>query len=312
MGCGQTTIHTEGNSILTYTRNCQQQHNDAVVKSPLKIPPMHNGIILVTIKGHNLKAPVGYFFSNQHINRKLDPNLHVLDGIYNIKEKSTLQILVANNTNKHVTFDKGLCIGHIEPSIDHMPQTAINSLTTQKMIDEHVQPDFFTPPLHTVVSGVRKSLNQLLETFKSQFAQNEPSIGTTHLTKMQIDVGDSEPASQRAYPIAMKHSVWVRSEINKLLDTQVICSSHCSWSAPVIVMPKGDGGKCLVINYSALNKVTQKFVWPMPRVEDIFPKPNSAKYFSTLDLHAGYHHIPLNEDSIPKQLLHLLMENMNI
>ena len=39
------------------------------------------------------------------------------------------------------------CIGHIEPSIDHMLQTAINSHTTQKMIDKHVQSDTFTPPL---------------------------------------------------------------------------------------------------------------------------------------------------------------------
>ena len=66
-------------------------------------------------------------------------------------------------------------------------------------------------------------------------------------------------------------------------------------------MPKGDGAKCLVIDYRALNKVTQKFVWPMPRVEDIFSKLNGATYFSTLDLHVGYHHIPFNEDSIPKR-----------
>ena len=38
----------------------------------------------------------------------------------------------------------------------------------------------------------------------------------------------------------------------------------------------------------------------MPKVEDIFSKLNGAKYFSTLDLPTGYHHIPLNEDSIPK------------
>ena len=38
----------------------------------------------------------------------------------------------------------------------------------------------------------------------------------------------------------------------------------------------------------------------MPRVEDIFVKLNGAKYFSTLDLCTGYHHIPLEEDSIPK------------
>ena len=63
---------------------------------------------------------------------------------------------------KHVTFNKEHCIGHIEPSIDHMPQTSFNSLTTQKIIEEHVQPNTFTPPLHTLLGDVRKSLNQLL------------------------------------------------------------------------------------------------------------------------------------------------------
>ena len=38
----------------------------------------------------------------------------------------------------------------------------------------------------------------------------------------------------------------------------------------------------------------------MPKVEDIFSKLNGAKYFSTLDLPAGYHHIPQDKSSIPK------------
>ena len=112
---------------------------------------------------------------------------------------------------------------------------------------------------------------------------------------MQIDMGDSEPVLQKPYPITMKHYDWV-SEINKFLDVLVICNSHSSWSAPIIVVVKGDDGKCLVIDYRDLNKVTWKFVWPMPRVEDIFSKLNGAKYFSTVDLHAGYNHIPLEED----------------
>ena len=109
----------------------------------------------------------------------------------------------------------------------------------------------------------------------------------------------------------MKHYDWVRSEVNKLHDAQVIFNSHSSWSAFTIVVPKEDGRKHLVIDYQALNKVTWKFVWPMPRVEDIFSKLNGAKYLSTLNLHAGYHHIPLDEDSISKQLLHLHLENMS-
>ena len=92
---------------------------------------------------------MGYFITSQQINRRLDPNIHVIDGIYNIKNRSTLHILVVNYTNKYVTFNKRQCIGHIEPSIDHIPQASIISLTTQEMLDEHVQPDIFTTPLHT-------------------------------------------------------------------------------------------------------------------------------------------------------------------
>ena len=65
-----------------------------------------------------------------------------------------------------------------------MPQTAINSLTTKRMLDGSIQPGSFIPPLPTLPDDVRRSLNQLLETFKPQFVQDETSIGTTDLTKM--------------------------------------------------------------------------------------------------------------------------------
>ena len=82
----------------------------------------------------------------------------------------------------------------------------------------------------------------------------------------------------------MKNYQWVKEEIEKLPTVKVICSSRSSWSAPIIVVPKGDRGKRLVIDYKALNKATRKFTWPMPKLEDIFSKLNGAKYFSTLDL----------------------------
>ena len=98
----------------------------------------------------------------------------------------------------------------------------------------------------------------------------------------------------------MKNYQWVKKKIEKLLTAKLICSSRLSWSAPIIVVPKGDNGKRLVINYWALNKVTRKFTWPMPKVKDIFSKLNGAKYFSTLDLRASYDHIPLDKALIPK------------
>ena len=98
----------------------------------------------------------------------------------------------------------------------------------------------------------------------------------------------------------MKHYQLVKDEINKLQTAKVIWESWSSCSAPIIVVPKGDGGKHLFLDYHTLNKVTWKFIWPMPKVEDIFSQLNGAKYFSTLELQAGYHHIPLDELSIPK------------
>ena len=67
-----------------------------------------------------------------------------------------------------------------------------------------------------------------------------------------------------------------------------------------------------MIEYGALNKVTRKFIWPMPKVEDIFSQLNGVKYFSTLNLQAGYHHIPLDEVSIPRLSSPHHLENTNI
>ena len=124
------------------------------------------------------------------------------------------------------------------------------------------------------------------------------TIGTTPHTEMTIDTGNSDPVSQKL--IAMRNYQWIKEEIEKLLRAKVIHSSRSSWFAPIIVVPKGDRGKQLVIDYCALNKVTREFTWPMPKVEDIFSKLNRAKYFTNLDLCAGYHHIPLVESSIPQ------------
>ena len=68
----------------------------------------------------------------------------------------------------------------------------------------------------------------------------------------------------------MKHYQWVKDEIEKLLAGRVIWGSWSSWSAPIIVVLNEDGGKGLVIDFTTLNKVTRKCVWPMPNVEDIF------------------------------------------
>ena len=85
-----------------------------------------------------------------------------------------------------------------------------------------------------------------------------------------------------------------------MLEAGVIRESDSSWSAPIVVEPKGDGGKRLCIDFRALNSITRTSIWPMPRVEDILAKLCKAKYFTTLNLRSGYHHLALDKQSIKK------------
>ena len=290
--------------FLPFTHATTQKATIGTVKSTLKIPPRHNGVVPIKISRPSITTDTANFIADDSKHKGKDPNIDIIDGIHKIKGRSTVNVIVSNYTNKHLTFHKGKYIGHLEPlelkPIDQEETNQTNSITLKKMMSETVTSDTFNPPCHEISTPIQNSLTSLLEEYDLQFAQDETSIGTTTLTSMSIDMGTANPVSQKPYPIAMKHHDWVKTEIEKLLAAKVICSSHSSWSAPITVVPKGDGGKCLVIDYRALNKVTKKFTWPMPKVEDIFSKLNGATYFTTLDLCAGYHHIPLDKSSIPK------------
>ena len=171
-----------------------------------------------------------------------------------------------------------------DTTIDQRETHQANSVTLKKMMAETVT---LIPSTHLAMNYPKLSNMNSMPYYRNMnpnLQRMKPSIGTTPLTSMTIDTGTSDPISQKPYPIAMKHYQWVKEEIEKLLAAKVIHSSRSSWSAPIIVVPKGDGGKCLVIDYRALNKVTRKFTWPMPKVEDIFSKLNRATYFTTLDL----------------------------
>ena len=290
--------------FLSFTHATHQKATIGTVKSTLKIPPRHNGVVPIKISGPSITTDIAHFIVDDSMHKGKDPNINFIEGIHRIKDRSTVNIIISNYTNRHLTFHKGKYVGHLKPLeshfIDQTEQQPAYSVNLQKMMSETITSDTFNPPHHELSPSSRNNLTALLEEYDSQFAQDETSIGTTTLTSMSIDTGNIDPVSQKPYPIAMKHYDWVKTEIEKLLAAKVIRPSCSSWSAPIIVVPKGDGGKCLVIDYRALNKVTRKFTWPMPKVEDIFSKLNGATYFSTLDLWAGYHHIPLDKSSISK------------
>ena len=81
-----------------------------------------------------------------------DPNINIINGIHKIKGKTSVNILVSNYINKHLTFHKGEYIGHLEPAVldstDQQETHQTNSVTLKKMMSETVTPDTFNLPCH--------------------------------------------------------------------------------------------------------------------------------------------------------------------
>ena len=161
--------------------------------------------------GPVIKQHMAYFITDENSTKGRDPNINISNGIHKIKGKTSVNILVSNYTNKHVTFNKGEYIGCLEPAtmddatIDDSETHPTHSITLQKMMAEQVQPDIFDLPCHKLKPSIQSKLDTLLKDNETQFAKDEASIKTTPLTEMTIDTGDPEPISQKPYPIAMKN-----------------------------------------------------------------------------------------------------------
>ena len=56
----------------------------------------------------------------------------------------------------------------------------------------------------------------------------------------------------------------------------------------------------MVVDYRALNKLTFKNRYPLPRIDDLFDKLHGAQYFTSLDAASGFHQILLKPEDRPK------------
>jgi hypothetical protein len=85
----------------------------------------------------------------------------------------------------------------------------------------------------------------------------------------------------------------LKEHIKELLEKGFIRPSSSSWGAPVIFVPKKDGTQRLCMDYRALNEVTIKNKYLLPRIDDMFNQLRGACVFSKIDLRSGYHQLKI-------------------
>jgi hypothetical protein len=94
----------------------------------------------------------------------------------------------------------------------------------------------------------------------------------------------TSPIYKTPYRMATPELAELKEHVKKLLEKGFIRPSSSPWGAPVIFVPKKDGTQRLCVDYRALNEVTVKNKYLLPRIDDLFDQLRGACVFSKIDL----------------------------
>jgi hypothetical protein len=122
----------------------------------------------------------------------------------------------------------------------------------------------------------------------SLFSKSEFDIGRTNLVQHRIDTGNNRPFKQalRRHPIA--HLPTIDEHVKNMLANDIIEPAASAWASNVVLIQKKDGSLRFCVDYRKLNDLTYKDSYPLPRIDSCLHSLGGSKYFSTLDLRAGY------------------------
>jgi hypothetical protein len=92
------------------------------------------------------------------------------------------------------------------------------------------------------------------------------------------------PIYKTPYRMATPELAELKEHIKEFLEKGFIRPRSSQWGAPVIFVPKKDGTQRLCVDYCALNEVTVKNKYPLPRIDDLFNQLHGAFVFPKINL----------------------------
>ena len=140
-----------------------------------------------------------------------------------------------------------------------------------------------------VTDEVPKEVDDFQDVFDNSKASILPQQGRGDHA---IDIVEGkEPPFMPLYNLSQTEQTELRRYIEDALAKGWIKHSVSPAGAPILFVPKRDGGLRLCVDYRGLNAVTVKNRHPLPLITETLDRLSGARRFTKLDLKDGYHQI---------------------
>ena len=203
--------------------------------------------------------------------------------------------------------------GRVSGQPTHVPSTTATAAaaTTAATTDQPpwTNPDEYVPSLPDDPSPAERQrlIDALLLKHRASTTQKDnlphttehPRIGALADLELKIPTADQAFRKCRTFPpkrLSLEESKELRRQLLMLLSRGFIRPSTSPYGAACFFVPKQGGQVRLVIDYRGLNSQTTPSRTPAPNGQSQVDFLSGAKWISSIDLCAAYHHIPIAEE----------------